>query len=321
MAKSLDEFSLIQRFFKRSLNDENVLAGIGDDGAILVPDAGSDLVTVIDTLVEEVHFPTRLSPDAIGYRAVAVNLSDMAAMGARPRWMTLALTLDEANEDWLEGFSAGLFDAAMEHDVCLVGGDTTRGRQKVITIQITGDVDSGRSIRRSTAAAGDLVFVSGTIGDAAAGLSFIKSDELSSDDNQYLAARFCRPSARVSLGQALSGIASAAIDLSDGLYSDLHKLIDASGVAASMETDLIPLSASLTRSCNDDDALHYALTGGDDYELCFTVRPEDEQTAIMRAEQCNVHITRIGVVQAGRGLTVTRAARRFEFEHEGYRHF
>lgn len=321
MAKSLDEFALIQRFFDHTLADDSVLEGIGDDGAVLVPDAGRDLITVIDTLVEDVHFPASLAADAIGHRAVAVNLSDIAAMGARPRWMTLALTLDDANENWLGGFAAGLFVAAAEHNVSLVGGDTTRGEQKVVTIQITGDIESGMSIKRSGAAEGDLIFVSGTIGDAAAGLSFIKNNDLSSDDKKYLAKRFCRPSARVSLGQALSGIASAAIDVSDGLYADMHKLIVSSGVAATLEIELIPISRSLQNVCLSDAALHYALTGGDDYELCFTIRPADEQTVIMRAEQCSVPITRIGVIQAGSGLSCTRAGKRFEFDHGGYRHF
>jgi thiamine-monophosphate kinase len=321
VAKSLDEFGLIQRYFQRALTDDSVRAGIGDDGAVLVPDAGRDLINVIDTLVEEVHFPASLSADAIGYRAVAVNLSDIAAMGGRPRWMTLALTLDEADENWLDGFASGLFDAANEHDVSLVGGDTTRGRQKVITIQVSGDIDASASINRSGASDGDLVFVSGTIGDAAAGLSIIKSGDLSSDDTLFLANRFCRPSARVSLGQALTGLATAAIDISDGLYSDLHKLIDKSQVAATIETELIPVSPQLINGSNGDEALQYALTGGEDYELCFTIRPIDEQTVIMRAQLCGVPITRIGVIQTGSGLNCTRAGKHFDFDHGGYRHF
>jgi thiamine-monophosphate kinase len=321
VAKSLDEFGLIQRYFDRTLTDDSVLVGIGDDGAVLAPDSGRDLITVIDTLVEGVHFPASLPPDAIGYRSVAVNLSDIAAMGARPRWMTLALTLDEANEKWLEGFAAGLFDASKEHDVSLVGGDTTRGDQKVISVQLTGDIDSGMSIKRTGAVDGDLIFVSGTIGDAAAGLSFIKSDDVSSDEKLILATRFCRPSARVALGQELKGLATAAIDISDGLFSDIHKLIDKAQVGATIETESIPISPSLRSAVSADEALHYALTGGDDYELCFTISPGDEQTAMMRAEQCDVPITRIGVITAGNSLSCTRAGKRFEFDHGGYRHF
>ena len=321
VAKSLDEFGLIQRYFDHALTDVSVRVGIGDDGAVLAPDAGRDLITVIDTLVEDVHFPANLSPDAVGYRSVAVNLSDIAAMGARPRWMTLALTLDEANEAWLEGFAAGLFDAAQEHGVSLVGGDTTRGKQKVISVQVTGDIEAGMSIKRSGATDGDLIFVSGTIGDAAAGLSFIKDDDVASDEKQFLANRFRRPSARVALGQVLTGLASAAIDISDGLFSDIHKLLDKAQVGATIEAESIPISPSLKSVVSGDEALHYALTGGDDYELCFTVRPGDEQTAMMRAEQCGVPITRIGTIEAGSGLSCTRAGIRFEFDHGGYRHF
>ena len=317
----MDEFELIRRFFDREAADDSVLLGIGDDGAVLQPDPGRDLVTVIDTLVENVHFPSDLAADAVGYRAVAVNLSDIAAMGARPRWMTLALTLDEANDAWLEEFAKGLFAAAATHNVSLVGGDTTRGEQKVVTIQLTGDIEPGKSITRSGAVAGDLVFVSGTVGDAAAGLTFIKAGGKSTNEKQLLADRFCRPSAQLALGQALAGIASAAIDVSDGLFSDIQKLLDKSGVAATVDVALIPLSPALKNTCGDDAALQFALTGGDDYELCFTVPPDLEQTAIMQAEQCDVPITCIGEITAGDGILCTRAGAAFEFDHGGYRHF
>ena len=301
--------------------DDSVLLGVGDDGAVLKPDSGRDLVTVIDTLVENVHFPSELAAEAIGFRAVAVNLSDIAAMGARPRWMTLALTLDNADESWLEDFAKGLFAAASTHNVSLVGGDTTRGEQKVVTIQITGEVEHGKAVSRSGATAGDLIYVSGTVGDAAAGLEFVKADDVSTAEKQFLAGRFCRPSARLALGQALAGIASAAIDLSDGLYSDIHKLIDESDVAATINIDLLPISPALVSICESDAALQYALAGGDDYELCFTVNPANEQTVIMRAEQCNVPVTKIGVVTSGNGIECTRAGATFEFDHGGYRHF
>lgn len=318
---SLDEFELIRRYFRHAAADDSVVLGVGDDGAVLQPQAGRELVTVIDTLVEDVHFPTDLAADAIGYRAVAVNLSDIAAMGARPRWMTLALTLDDANEAWLEKFSDGLFAAAAPHAVSLVGGDTTRGRQKVISIQVTGDIEPGRSITRAGAAVGDSIYVSGSLGDAAAGLSFIKARDVSSEDKKLLADRFCRPTARLALGQALAGIASAAIDVSDGLYADLGKLLEKSQVGASIDTENIPLSGALVNTCGTDAALQFALAGGDDYELCFTVHPDNEQTAIMRAQQCNVSIARIGELEAGNSLSCTRAGTAFEFEHGGYRHF
>lgn len=317
----MDEFELIRRYFDQPTTDDSVRVGVGDDGAVLVPAVGRELVTVIDTLVEGVHFPAKLQADAIGYRAVAVNLSDIAAMGARPRWMTLALTLDEANEKWLEGFASGLYAAAEEHHVSLVGGDTTSGTQKVISIQITGDVDPGMSISRAGASSGDLLFVSGTIGDAAAGLSFLKERDELTIEERALVDRFCRPSARVSLGQALAGVASAAIDISDGLYSDVLKLLDKSDVGGMIETDSIPMSPALRNAFDDEKLLQFALAGGDDYELCFTVLPGKEQTLLMLAEQCGVSITRIGEVQAHNGLRCTRAGRSFDFDHGGYRHF
>lgn len=321
MVESLDEFELIQRFFDQPITDDSVRVGVGDDGAVLVPETGRELVTVIDTLVGDVHFPANLPPDAVGYRAVAVNLSDIAAMGARPRWMTLALTLDEANEKWLEGFAAGLYAAAGEHNVSLVGGDTTRGTQKVISVQITGDVDAGMSMTRSGASPGDLLFASGTIGDAAAGLSFIRDGDVVTNEKQFLADRFCRPSARVSLGQALAGVASAAIDISDGLYSDILKLLDNSEVGGVLEVDSIPMSPALRNAFDDEKSLQFALAGGDDYELCFTVLPGKKQAVSILAEQCGVPVTQIGEVQAGSGLGCTRAGHSFDFDHGGYRHF
>jgi thiamine-monophosphate kinase len=317
----LDEFELIRQYFDRPPADDSVRVGVGDDGAVLLPDAGRELVTVIDTLVEDVHFPADLAPDAIGYRAVAVNLSDIAAMGARPRWMTLALTLDAANEQWLQGFAAGLFAAAAEYDVSLVGGDTTRGTHKVISIQLSGDVAAGASIRRSGASPGDRLFVSGTLGDAAAGLALLRDGDVSTEDKQHLADRFCQPAARVSLGQALSGMASAAIDVSDGLYSDIGKLLEQSNAGGTLETESIPMSPQLKNVCGDEAARQFALTGGDDYELCFTLAPNDAQKAVTLAEQCRVSLTCIGEVEAKSGLRCTRSGASFSFEHGGYRHF
>lgn len=317
----MHEFQLIRQFFDRPLADNSVRLGVGDDGAVLTPQAGLDLVSVIDTLVEGVHFPPDLAPDAIGFRAVAVNLSDIAAMGARPRWMTLALTLDVADEAWLQGFATGLFAAADAHGVSLVGGDTTRGKQKVVSIQISGDVAPGKALSRSGAAPGERLFVSGTIGDAAAGLAMLRQDDPVPDRNDYLQSRFNRPSARVRLGQALTGLASAAIDISDGLYSDIAKLLDKSGAGGVIETRLIPLSSELKSYCGDDAALKIALAGGDDYELCFTVPAVAEAAVRDLAEELDVMITCIGEVTAGQGLTCTCDGSAIDYVNEGYRHF
>jgi thiamine-monophosphate kinase len=318
----LDEFQLIRRFFDRPSSDRSVRTGIGDDGAVLTPEPGRELVTVMDTLIEGVHFPGLLAPFDIGYRAVAVNLSDIAAMGARPRWMTLALTLDNADENWLQEFANGLFAAADAFGVSLVGGDTTRGKQKVISIQITGDVSAGKFMRRSGASPGDLIFVSGTVGDAAAGLSLIDDEDESTDSKRFLQNRFCRPTARVALGQALAGIATAAIDVSDGLFADAERLLLASEVAGVIEMNSLPRSAAL-RSLNDnEDALiRLALTGGDDYELCFAAAPENEHELAALADRLAVEISCIGKVQQGAGLTCQRDGKPTNFQHHGYKHF
>jgi len=316
----LDEFELIQRFFNRAPADDSVLVGVGDDGAVLKPDAGRNLVTVIDTLVENVHFPSDLNASDIAFRAVAVNLSDIAAMGARPRWMTLALTLSHARDDWLQDFATGLFAAADEHNVSLVGGDTTRGEQIVITVQINGDIADGCQLTRSGAKPGDLVYVSGTVGDAAEGLAVLQARGVQNDDTEFLKARFCRPIARIELGNELVPLASAAIDLSDGLYSDIEKLISSSGVGAIVDCESIPLSGPLRRIAGDR-ALRSALTGGDDYELCFTASPKQEPSIHALAKALGLPITAIGRIREGSGVTCRQNGRDITFSHPGYRHF
>ena len=261
---SLGEFQLIDRFFSalgRSRSD--VVLGVGDDGAILRAPAGTELVMVTDTLVEGVHFPRGSSARSIGHRALAVNLSDLAAMGAEPAWALLALTLPSVEADWLEQFASGFATLALEHDVALVGGDTTSG-PLCITVQLVGFVPQGLGLRRSGAQVGDDIYVSGTLGDAAAGLQGASS---------VLRERFEFPHPRVALGQKLRTRASAAMDVSDGLLADLSKLAAASGVVAEIEITDLPLSPELTRVCDPASAIAYALTGGDDYELLFTLSP------------------------------------------------
>jgi len=262
----VDEFELIQRFFVRADDARGVTTGIGDDGAVLQPDPGRELISVIDTLVASVHFPDDIKAADLGYRVVAVNLSDIAAMGGRPRWMTLALTMTESNEEWLSEFAEGLHKAAAEHDISLVGGDTTQGDHIVVSVQITGDVVEGAAILRSGAVAGDTIFVTGTVGDAAAGLALLSAGK----PDEYLSSRFLRPTARVDFGQLLAGRASAAIDISDGLFGDLKKLLSASGVGAEINLDDLPISDALASSFDQDGQRRFALSGGDDYELCFT---------------------------------------------------
>ena len=303
----MDEFELIRRFFTRDARAADVIVGIGDDGAVLSPEPGTQQVQVIDTMVEGVHFPADMAAADIGYRVVAVNLSDLAAMGARPRWMTLALTLSRQDEHWVDEFATGLFAAAREHDVELVGGDTTSGEVVVATVHMTGVVDEGAALLRSGAQVGDTVFVTGTVGDAAAGLALLRRG----DREGFLQQRFLRPGARVAKGRELTGRASAAIDLSDGLVGDLRKLLDASGVGAEIDVGRIPMSEVLRQRFSADEALEFALTGGDDYELLFT-GPADIDVD---------DVTPIGVVTAGKELRCRLHGELVEVDDAGYRHF
>ncbi len=276
---------------------------------MLEPTPGTEQIQVIDTLVEGIHFPSFISAADIGYRVVAVNLSDIAAMGGRPRWMTLALTMPRKEEQWVEEFASGLFAAASEFGVALVGGDMTSGDSVVATVHMTGEMEPGRALLRSGAAVGDTIFVSGTCGDAAAGLRLLESGSR----DEVLARRFLRPSARIALGQALAGRASAAIDVSDGLAGDLGKLLQTSEVGGEIHVDRVPLSTALMQRVDMEDALRLALTGGDDYELCFTARDEDVTDI--------ADITAIGTVTAGSGLRCLRDGDIVEFDASGYRHF
>lgn len=305
----MDEFDLIRRFFDRRLDAAGVAVGIGDDGAVLNPDAANQQVQVIDTLVEGVHFPEDTNPADIAYRAVAVNLSDIAAMGARPRWMTLALTMHDASEHWVEAFASGLFDAADTFGVALVGGDTTRGATLVVTVSITGEVERGTSLLRRGARPGDAIFVTGTLGDAAAGLSLLQRGEPDSE----LVQRFLRPTPRIDIGTALVAKASAAIDISDGLVGDLSKLLTASGVGGEIHLDKLPLSDALRQCAPAAQQIQWATCGGDDYELCFTAN-EDVVTDIDG-------ITKIGRITAGRDLKCKLDGDVVEIDVSGYRHF
>ena len=307
----MDEFQLIQRYFVRANEASGVITGIGDDGAVLRPDAGFDLVTVIDTLVEGVHFPADLDAADIAYRAVAVNLSDIAAMGARPRWMTIALTLSQADEAWLGAFAGGLFSAASEHDVALVGGDMTSGEQTVVSVQITGDIAKDAAILRSGASPGDTIYVTGTVGDAAAGLELT----LAGRSDKYLQSRFCRPTARVRYGQLLCGVASAAIDVSDGLFGDLGKLLAASNVGAEIDLCNLPLSDALQANFDPDSQRRLALSGGDDYELCFTAAGK----SLPDAE--DLLVTPLGRVTSGDSIVCRDERGIVEYDDSGYLHF
>jgi len=316
----VDEFDLIHRYFDRDTGDADVVVGVGDDGAVLCPAAGRHLVSVVDTSVENVHFPESLPAADIGFRSVAVNLSDLAAMGSRPRWMLLALTLPKVDADWLSEFSEGLYAAADEHRVALAGGDTTHGGTLVVSVHMIGDVDPQMAMRRDAAMPGDEVWLTGSTGDAAAGLRLFQEGSVAGDAAAFLVGRFRRPRARVAIGQKLARFANAAIDVSDGLFADAHKLAQSSSVALSLHLERIPLSPALCKLFADDAEV-LSLTGGDDYELLFTA-PADSAAEIQRiADAEAVPATRIGQVSTGIGATCYRDGNPVSFDDPGYRHF
>lgn len=317
----LSEFSLIQHYFEQlTAKRDDVLLGIGDDCALLQCPEDEVLAVSIDTLVENVHFFSDVDPESLGHKSLAVGLSDLAAMGAKPKWFTLALTLPEVNEAWLKKFSRGLAKLANEFKVQLVGGNTTKGPLS-ISIQVHGSVDPEKSLRRDGAQIGDIIYVTNTIGDAGAALKLAQhelvTEDLGSKDKAYLTNRLERPTPRLDIGQKLIGIASAAIDISDGLVADLKHIIEKSEVGARIDLARLPLSPSLLK-LNRSEAEHLALYSGDDYELCFTV-PAKRYSEIEKlfSGQC----TRIGVITAGEGVAVIENDELKILENKGYDHF
>jgi thiamine-monophosphate kinase len=307
--KDRSEFALIEQLRVSARARGDVRVGIGDDAAIVRAARHRDLVLAIDTLVADVHFPARTDAAAVGWKALAVNLSDLAAMGAEPAWATLALTLPRGDARWVRDFARGFGALARRHDVALVGGDTTRG-PLTVTVQAHGFVPRGRALLRSGARVGDRVFVSGTPGDAAAGLAIVQRRlRAAARDARALVARLERPAPRVALGLALRGVASAAIDVSDGLAQDLGHVLAASGVGARLDVDAVPASAALRRAVPERRARHaLQLAGGDDYELCFTVPARRAARVAAIAAKLRLKLTAIGTIVVGRGLRLHDAA-------------
>ena len=316
----IGEFEIIERYFTRPTRDPDVLIGVGDDAAVL---AVRGLVAVtVDTLVAGVHFPDGIAPALLGYRAMAVNLSDLAAMGAEPRWCTLALTLPKADELWLDGFSRGLFELAERHDVSLVGGNLARGPLNV-TIQLIGTVERGRILTRAGGNLGDDVYVTGTLGDSAAGIALIneRADTPQGSAGAALKERFYEPVPRVEAGLALRALASAAIDVSDGLLADLGHICERSGCGALIDVERVPLSAELLSTFPPQIALAHALGGGDDYELCFTAPPSRAEEIDRALEATGTTATRIGQLVAGQDVVCRRDGEPYMPPALGYRHF
>ena len=302
------EFDLIYRYFSSLGAGPAVDLSVGDDCAILRLEPNERLATSVDTMVEGVHFPDDMFPEDIGFRAVSVAVSDLAAMGARPIGMTVALTLPEADEFWINTFSQGLAQAVSEYKLPLVGGDTTRG-PLTISVQVMGALPADKALLREGAQVGDLVYVSGTLGDAAGALAFLNGEwHPEPDAAEFLLQRFHRPRARVELGRELLGKATSAIDISDGLLADAGHIAAASGVSIDIECGRVPLSSALNSHLDSETKLKWALSGGDDYELCLTL-PEEATTP----EGC----TRIGRVTKGQGVKVDQD---IDFT-AGYQHF
>jgi thiamine-monophosphate kinase len=302
------EFDLIYRYFSSLGAGPAVDLSVGDDCAILRLEPNERLATSVDTMVEGVHFPEDMFPEDIGFRAVSVAVSDLAAMGARPIGMTVALTLPEADEFWINTFSQGLAQAVSEYKLPLVGGDTTRG-PLTISVQVMGALPADKALLREGAQVGDLVYVSGTLGDAAGALAFLNGEwHPEPDAAEFLLQRFHRPRARVELGRELLGKATSAIDISDGLLADAGHIAAASGVSIDIECGRVPLSSALNSHPDSENKLKWALSGGDDYELCLTL-PEEATTP----EGC----TRIGRVTKGHGVKVDQD---IDFT-AGYQHF
>jgi thiamine-monophosphate kinase len=318
----MTEFALIARWFAepaaRMQRREGIGLGIGDDCALLVPGAGCEIAVSTDMLVAGRHFFDDVDPESLGWKTLAVNLSDLAAMGARPRAFTLALALPAVDEAWLSAFSEGLFACATAYDCALIGGDTTRG-PLTLCVTVFGEVAMGRALRRGAAVAGDDVWVSGSLGGAALALQRLGASASGVID-PALRAALDRPTPRVALGEALVGVAHAAIDVSDGLAQDLGHVLAASGCGATLWLDALPCARELASESGETRS-RFALAGGDDYELCFTA-PVARRADVERAGMDSAtRVTHIGSIVDGHGVCVVDADSRSVALPPGFDHF
>lgn len=315
----MTEFDLIGGYFSRvGSRRADVSLGVGDDCALLRVPAGTELAVSIDTLVSGVHFLADCNPEGLGHKSLAVGLSDLAAMGAEPAWATLALSIPEIDETWLAAFSRGFSRLATEHGVALVGGDTTRG-PLTISVQVHGLVPEGRAVRRGGAGPGDLVCVSGTLGDAGLALRLLAAGE---SPSEFLRDRLERPSPRVALGLALRGIATAMIDLSDGLAADLGHILDASDVGAEVQLQDLPLSQEVSDRLSTCVDWGLPLASGDDYELCFCIPEHDRERVAVLAERLGIRVRVVGRIRRSGGLRcLLENGSTWLPEKSGYVHF
>ncbi len=318
---SLAEFDLIDRIRARSRAREDIVLGIGDDAALLRAQPGHWLAVTADTLNSGVHFPPETLPADLGWKSLAVNLSDLAAMGAAPAWGTLAMSLPTAEAAWVDAFADGFFALADTHDWRLIGGDTTRGPLS-ISVTALGQVPHGKALRRDGAQAGDDIWVSGTPGEAAAALQLWQRGALDitrraqSADIEHLRQRLLRPTPRLALGVALRDMATAAVDVSDGLLADLGHIAERSGVAAEVDAAAVPVADCPRRVLGDAAAREAALCGGDDYELCFTAGRVHRTALLELATQLQIPLSCIGRIREGAGVHAGPHA-----GSRGYQHF
>lgn len=319
---SASEFDIIQRFFYSDDNPEHIRVGIGDDAAVISIPAGSEVVSSVDTLNQGVHFLASIPPAALGYKALAINLSDLAAMAATPAWFTLSLSLPEYDEDWLNAFSAGLKKAATQFLCPLVGGDTTRGPLS-ISIAIHGFVPQGQALLRSGAKCGDSIYVGGTLGESGLGLQALFNQQNNETDNQSAAAlkkhihAHYYPQPQIALGEMLRHFASACVDVSDGFIADLTHLLEASHVGAEIQFDAIPCSLA----CTTEQEKITAITAGEDYVLCFCVA-KDKEAAFLSAIAGQHTVKKVGEIVHERGMKViNNQGRAMTMPHKGWDHF
>ncbi|MBA2657926.1 MAG: thiamine-phosphate kinase [Tatlockia sp.] len=317
----MNEFSLIDKYFKSSANvRDEVIFGLGDDAACLEVPPGKQLLISTDTLVAEVHFLSSWNPYDIACKAVRVNVSDIAAMAAKPCWLTLALTLPELDQAWLARFSQGLHDSLKLYDLALIGGDTTHGPLSM-TLGIFGLVASNKALRRNGAKPGDRIYVSGDLGAAALAVVFLAENNLEAAERKLLQRKLRYPNPRVDLVDSLQECASSAIDISDGLSADLNHICEASNLGACLKAETIPIHP-LVKKYQADHALNFALSGGDDYELCFTIPLEKEQRFLALVEKLQLRCYSIGQMEEKPGLRMmTEAGEISELQPKGYSHF
>jgi len=320
-----DEFSLINLLARRANTRPDVVLGIGDDAALLQVPHGQQLVITTDTLNSGVHFPAQTNAFDIGWKSLAVNLSDLAAMGAQAAWCSLSLVLPQADQQWLDNFCDGFFALATQQNVALIGGDTTRGPLS-LSITALGWVPNGHALRRDNAQVGDDIWVSGFLGEAAGALQLWQGGQLdvsvTSHDTNYecLRQRLLCPQPRLALGQVLRSLAHAAVDISDGLLADVGHIAQRSGLAAVIEAAALPLSTALRTAFDENRARACALRGGDDYELCFTAAPSKRSAIEALAQQLSLPLTRIGMMHAGSGV-ICEGEANHTAAATGYRHF